>query len=298
MRRQRGGTDASALAPVAEQIGALIRAARVRCLDETGLRVGVKTQSLHTGGHRKPSPFTAIAPSVARRRKASKAASSSMTASSPIAIWTALRGAAHALCNAHHLRELKALIALDNEPWATGMRDCLRDACQAVGEAHAEGETALSPAALQTFHARYREALREGLAWHRSLLRPEKTGSKSGRTKRRAEDNLLLRLHRFKDDVLRFPVDFDVPFTNNLAEQPPPLFPSGSRSQSACRESHPGFVRQVLQLSRSFLRPDDRLESVIFPSSLHATQAFGYWLGHKTERPKERRLVSFNTIED
>ena len=40
----------------------------------------------------KPSPFTAPAPSVARCRKASKAASSSMTASSPIAIWTALRG--------------------------------------------------------------------------------------------------------------------------------------------------------------------------------------------------------------
>ena len=40
----------------------------------------------------KPSHFTAPAPSVARCRKASKAASSSMTASSPIAIWTALRG--------------------------------------------------------------------------------------------------------------------------------------------------------------------------------------------------------------
>ena len=39
---------AGALAPVAEQIGALIRAARVRCLDETGLRIGGKTQWLHT----------------------------------------------------------------------------------------------------------------------------------------------------------------------------------------------------------------------------------------------------------
>ncbi len=69
---------------------------------------------------------------------------------------------AHALCNAHHLRELKALIEFDQEPWATKMRDCLRDACQAVGEARANGERALSPAALQAFHARYFEALREG----------------------------------------------------------------------------------------------------------------------------------------
>ncbi len=37
--------------------------------------------------------------------------------------------------------------------------------------------------------------------------------------KRRAGDNLLLRLHRFKDDVLRVLTDFEVPFTNNLAQQ-------------------------------------------------------------------------------
>jgi hypothetical protein len=102
------------------------------------------------------------------------------------------------------------------------MRDCLRDACQAVGEARAEGETALSPAALQTFHARYREALREGLAWHRSLPR----GETKGRRQSAAPPA------QFKDHVLRFPVDFDAPFTNNLAERLRPLFPSGSRSRA------------------------------------------------------------------
>ena len=35
----------------------------------------------------------------------------------------AARPPAHALCNAHHLRELKALIEFDNELWATKMRD-------------------------------------------------------------------------------------------------------------------------------------------------------------------------------
>jgi transposase len=241
----RGGMDAPALAPVAEQIGALIRAARVRCLDETGLRIGGKTQWLDTGGHRKPSPFTACA----ARSAMPEGVEGGGGVHDGFKPYRNLDGAPrpHALCNAHRLRELKALIALDNEPWATGMRDCLRDACQAVGRP-APREKRRSPAALQTFHARCREALRECLAWHRSLPRLEKAGSKSGRTKRRAGDNLLLRLHRFKDDALRFPVDFDAPFTNNLAEQPRPLFPSGSRSPSACRESHPGFMRQVLQL--------------------------------------------------
>ncbi len=95
------------------------------------------------------------------------------------------RPPAHALCNAHHLRELKAIIAFDAEPWAAAMRDCLRDACKATGEARARGPTALSPQALEAFHARYWEALRQGLAWHRSLPRLEKAGSKSGRMKRR-----------------------------------------------------------------------------------------------------------------
>jgi transposase len=210
---------AGALAPVAERIGALIRAARVRCLDETGLRIGGKTQWLHTAATETLTLYRACA----RRGAMPEGLEGGVVVHDGFKPYRNLDGAprppAHALCNAHHLRELKALIAFDNEPWATGMRDCLRDACQAVGEARAKGETALSPAALQTFHARYWEALREGLAWHRSLPRLEKAGSKSGRTKRRAGDNLLLRLHRFKDDVLRFLVDFDVPFTNNLAEQ-------------------------------------------------------------------------------
>ena len=210
---------AARLAPVAERIGALIRAARVRGLDETGLRIGGKTQWLHTAATETLTLYRACA----KRGAMPEGLEGGVVVHDGFKPYRNLDGAcrppAHALCNAHHLRELKALIAFDNEPWATGMRDCLRDARQAVGEARAKGETALSPAALQTFHARYFEALREGLAWHRSLPRLKKAGSKSGRTKRRAGDNLLLRLHRFKDDVLRFLVDFEVPFTNNLAEQ-------------------------------------------------------------------------------
>ena len=37
--------------------------------------------------------------------------------------------------------------------------------------------------------------------------------------KRRVGHNLLLRLHNFQDDVLRFLSEPDVPFTNNQAER-------------------------------------------------------------------------------
>jgi transposase len=206
---------AAALAPVAERIGAFVRAARVRGLDETGLRVGGKTQWLHTIATETATFFRVCD----KRGAMPEGLGGGVVVHDGFKSYGKLETVAHALCNAHHLRELKALIQFDKEPWAAGMSDCLRDACNAVREARARGETALPPAALQTFHARYWAALREGLAWHRNLPRFEKAGRKSGRTKRRTGHNLLLRLHRFKDDVLRFLIDFEVPFTNNLPEQ-------------------------------------------------------------------------------
>ena len=128
-----------------------------------------------------------------------------------------LAGVSHALCNAHHLRELKALIEYDKEPWAASMRDLLLDANRAVGDAKARGERALDAALLKEFDTRFWDALREGRAFHRKL--PRLPRAATGKLKRRPGENRLRRLHKFKDDVLRFLVDFDVPFTNNLAEQ-------------------------------------------------------------------------------
>ena len=65
--------------------------------------------------------------------------------------------------------------------------------------------------------ARYWEAVRAGLAFHRAM--PPLKQYATGRTKHRPGHNLLERLKTYKEDVLRFPSDFAVPFTNNLAEQ-------------------------------------------------------------------------------
>lgn len=61
--------------------------------------------------------------------------------------------------------------------------------------------------------------MREGLAFHRALPNLERSRQSRGRLKRRPGFNLLIRFKILKDDVLRFLVDFDVPFTNNLAER-------------------------------------------------------------------------------
>ena len=81
------------------------------------------------------------------------------------------------------------------------------------------GARALPPKQVEAFVDRYWTAVRMGLAYHRELPKLETTGKGRGRRKRRPGHNLLDRLKKFKTETLRFLSDFDVPFTNNLAEQ-------------------------------------------------------------------------------
>jgi transposase len=117
------------------------------------------------------------------------------------------------------LREFKALIELDGEAWATPMREALLDANAAVRQAREAGASALPPDEVKALVQRYWAAAREGLAFHRALPNLPRSSQSRGRIKHRPGFNLLTRLKTFKADVLRFLVDFDVPFTNNLAEQ-------------------------------------------------------------------------------
>ena len=125
----------------------------------------------------------------------------------------------HAFCNAHILRELEALIEFEKEPWAELMRAVLREANAAVQAAREAGKRALPPEQVKAFVERYWAAVRMGLAYHRQLPALETKSNTRGRRKQRPGHNLLDRLKKFKTETLRFLTDFDVPFTNNLAEQ-------------------------------------------------------------------------------
>ena len=114
-----------------------------------------------------------------------------------------IEGVEHALCNAHHLRELQGIIDLYEEPWASKMRDLLNGALNG-GE-----PTVVSQ--------RYDEVIKEGIAYHESKLLINPKGRKN--SKKRKGHNLLLRLQKFKTAVLRFIYDPKVPFTNNQAER-------------------------------------------------------------------------------
>jgi transposase len=99
------------------------------------------------------------------------------------------------------------------------MRAALLDANAAVDNAHDAGASALPPETLTAFVERYWAAIRLRLAFHRQLPKLETETSRRGRAKRRPGHDLIDTLKTFKTETPRFMTDFDVPFTNNLAEQ-------------------------------------------------------------------------------
>ncbi len=191
------------------------RKRRVRHLDETGLRVAGKLHWLHTTSSEAFTLYRA----EEKRGAVPLGLTGGVVVHDGFLPYARLAGVEHALCNAHHLRELKALIEIDHEAWATPMRDALLAANAAVRKAREAGARALAPDQIKAFVERYWAAVREGLAFHRALPALPRDPKSRGRVKHRPGFNLLTRFKAFKDDVLRFMIDFDIPFTNNLAEQ-------------------------------------------------------------------------------
>ena len=69
--------------------------------------------------------------------------------------------ALHALCNAHHLRELLAAEEA-GQLWALGMSCLLLDTKELVERAQAAGRKRLAEQTLQELHASYREVIKTG----------------------------------------------------------------------------------------------------------------------------------------
>jgi len=203
------------LRQVYQAIGERVAEAKVRHLDETGYRIAGKLQWLHTTSSQAFTFYRADE----KRGAIPQDLKGGVVVHDHFLPYRRLDAVEHAFCNAHILRELQCLIEFDKEPWAELMRDTLRAANIAVHEAREAGAKALEPKVIAAFVDQYWAAVRLGLAFHRQLPALHAKANASGRTKQRPGRNLLERLKTFKVETLRFLTDFDVPFTNNLAEQ-------------------------------------------------------------------------------
>src|SRR6478609_4812904 len=205
--RYQGFTDA---------VRDLVAAAVVKHLDETGLRIGGRTQWLHIASTLRLTFYR-----VSAKRGSLLANVTGIVVHDHWKPYYTMTGVLHALCNAHHLRELKALVEIEKEDWARRMQRLLRRACHATNLARDRG-VPLKPSLIACIERCYDALLAEGLAFHAAqpaLVSAAVAARHRGRPARRVGHNLLLRLSTRKQDVLRFLTDPGVPFSNNLVEQ-------------------------------------------------------------------------------
>jgi transposase len=224
-----------------------VAAAPVKHMDETGFRISGKTQWLHIA-----STIWLTFYRVSPKRGSLLAKVTGIVVHDHWKPYYTMTGVLHALCNAHHLRELKALIEIEKEDWACKMQCLLRRACHVTNLAR-ERDMPLKPGLIRLIERRYDAVVAEGLAFHEALPALAKV-RRRGRPPRRVGHNLLLRLSTRKQDVLRFLTDPSVPFTNNLAEQDGRMMKlrqkisGGFRSEGGAKDF--AVIRSVLSTAR------------------------------------------------
>jgi transposase len=205
--------------PSTEAVKEHLRASEVLHADESGLRVEGKLHWLHVASTDKLTDYEVHAK---RGREAMDDAG----------ILGDFRGTSvhdhwkpyfkydechHALCNAHHLRELQFIDKQYQQPWANDMAKLLLEIKAAVAETPAPA-VSLSLPQLEAFEQRYDEVVKAGIeANPLAALAPEV--KKRGRRKQPPPLNLAIRLRDFKGQVLAFMSDFRVPFDNNQGER-------------------------------------------------------------------------------
>ena len=211
-------TCAERLRGFAETLRDLVAGAPVKHMDETGFRIGGKTQWLHVASTALLTFYR-----VCAKRGSLLANVTGIVVHDHWKPYYTMQGVLHALCNAHHLRELKALVEIEREDWARKMQRLLRRACHATNFARERG-VPLKPRLIECFERCYDSILAEGLGFHAAQVPLARAamkgaGKRPGRAPRRTGHNLLLRLATRKQDTLRFLYDPAVPFTNNQAER-------------------------------------------------------------------------------
>lgn len=205
------------LAAVEGQIKAGVTRAAVGHFDETGVNVGGKLFWLHVAS----TPRLTFYAPHSKRGQAALAAVAVLPAFGGRAVhdgWAPYwqyGQCAHALCNAHHLRELTFVEEQLGQGWAKDLRELLVEAKGAVEAARGCGLAALPAEAREAFAQRYDVILAVGLEANPP---PEPTG-KRGRPKRGKAGSLVARLQVHKEATLAFMADFAVPFDNNQAER-------------------------------------------------------------------------------
>lgn len=182
--------------------------------DETGLRVQGRLAWLHTAGNEALTYYQVHA----KRGREAMDAIGLLPFYAGFALHDGLKSyfsylsCTHALCNAHHLRELRFIAETYRQGWAEDMRNLLRLAHR-LECGDGPGLDAQRIAQLEHFYDQILDA-----GEHQLPADPPAAGNR-GRRKQHPARNLHQRLRQYKDEVLRFMHHPQVSFDNNGAER-------------------------------------------------------------------------------
>ena len=210
---------AEALRGAVAHIAQALLAQPVVHFDETGLRHGKTLVWMHSASTGELTWYGAHP----KRGQEAMTAGNILPRFTGVAVhdgWQAYRhyDCLHALCNAHHLRELVFIFESTGQSWARQMMHVLcaaKEQMQVIREANGRPDAAW----VQDIGEQYHALLRRGVIDNPVQLRPLDHPTRQGRVKQSAATNLLRRLYEYDQDVLRFTTDPNVPFDNNQAER-------------------------------------------------------------------------------
>jgi transposase len=202
------------LAGVEQQIKSALQQARVIHQDETGLSVKGKRYWMHVCSTKTLTHYGVHA----KRGQKGMDAIGIVTDFHGTSVHDGLQSYqsyffTHALCNVHHLRELTFIEEAFKQLWATNMKELLLLMKDTVEQARARGHTELDGVTRAQLRLRYEEIVAAGY-----LANPPDPPNlpKKGRTKQHPARNLLDRLSKHQEQVLRFLEDFAVAFDNDV----------------------------------------------------------------------------------
>jgi transposase len=189
--------------------------AKVLHADETGINIAGLTRWLHCVS----SPLLTLYYAHEKRGVEAMASMALLTLFSGILVHDHWKPyfklvCQHALCNAHHLRELAFAHEQEGQAWAKLMIDLLESILKDV---YSQGG-ALPEDQAAHYRDQYRAILEQAEIECPPPPERQETDRKKGRIKRSKSRNLLERLRNYEKETLRFITDVDVPFTNNQGE--------------------------------------------------------------------------------
>lgn len=193
---------------------------KICCLDETGYRVDSRLGWIHSACN---TLFTYVSIQQKRGLEGMSAAGfldyyENLFVTDAWKPYMGMPKDRHAMCNGHALRECLgiALFFEEDTIWSSDFIELMLRMNSRRDELIAQGSHSFPEKEKEEFYNKYDETLSKGFALHPM---PVKRSKKNGPVAKGKALNLLLRLKEYKQCYCMFVENFEVPFTNNTAEQ-------------------------------------------------------------------------------